>query len=55
MEEDKKRIIAELGHIRAFFEAKADMSIGDGKMLLLNWAKVARDAAELLEGMKTNE
>ena len=49
MDEDTKRICAELDHIRSYFEAKADTCIGNGKMLLLNWANMARDALELLK------
>ena len=46
---ESQRLIAELSHIQSFFEAKADMSVGNGVMLLLNWANVARDAAALIE------
>ena len=53
MDEDMKRICAELEHIRTYFEAKADTCIGNGKMLLLNWANVTRDALELLKAPET--
>lgn len=46
---DKKIIAAELQHIQTYFEAKADMSIGNGKMKLLSWANAVRDAQELLK------
>lgn len=46
---DKKMLEAELQHIQSYFEAKANMSIGDGKMKLLSWANAVRDAAELLK------
>ena len=48
---DRKIILAELQNIQRFFEAKADMSIGDGKMKLLLWANVCRDALELLKAV----
>lgn len=46
---DRKIVIAELQNIQRFFEAKADMSIGNGKMKLLSWANVNRDAVEMLK------
>ena len=46
---EHNRLIAELGHIQSFFESKAGMTVGKGKLLLLNWANVARDAAEILK------
>jgi formylmethanofuran dehydrogenase subunit B len=46
---DKKMLEAELQHIQSYFEAKANMSIGDGKMKLLSWANAVRDALELLK------
>ncbi len=48
MDEDRKRLIAELGHIREYFEAKADMAVGPGKIVLAHWAEVARGSGELL-------
>ena len=38
--------IAGLMKIAGFFEARADMAVGDAKMLLLNWMKCAEEAAE---------
>ena len=46
---DPKIVIAELQNIQRFFEAKADMSIGNGKMKLLSWANVCGDAVEMLK------
>lgn len=46
---ESQRLVAELGHIQSFFEGKAGMTVGQGKMLLLNWANVARDAAAMLK------
>ena len=48
MEDDRNRIIAELDHIREYFEAKANMSVGKGKMLLCYWANVVGDAIKYL-------
>lgn len=45
---DRERIDG-LFKIAGFFEARADMAVGDAKMLLLNWMKCAREAAEALE------
>lgn len=47
MDEDRKRIIAELGHIQCYFEGKA--AISHMNLLFLNWAHVAKDAAETLK------
>ena len=46
---ESKRLVAELGHIQSFLEGKAGMTVGQGKMLLLNWANVAREAAVMLK------
>jgi len=40
--------IAGLMKIAGFFEARADMAVGDGKMMLLNWMKCAQEAAEAM-------
>lgn len=45
---DREKLLDGLNKIREFFEARADMAVGDGKLLLLNWANTARDALELL-------
>jgi hypothetical protein len=34
--------------IAGFFEARADMAVGDAKMLLLNWMKCAQESAEAM-------
>ena len=45
---DRERIDGLL-KIAGFFEARADMAVGDAKMLLLNWMKCAQEAAEALK------
>lgn len=42
-------IIAGLEKIAGFFEARANMAIGDPKMLLLNWMRCAQEAAEAMK------
>lgn len=44
----KEERIAGLMKIAGFFQARADMAVGDGKMMLLNWMKCAQEAAEAL-------
>lgn len=44
----KEERIAGLMKIAGFFEALADMDVGEGKMLLLNWMKCAQEAAEAM-------
>lgn len=46
--DDRMMIIGGLKTIQSYFESKANMTIGNGKMLLLNWANVVRDAGEML-------
>ena len=38
-----------LQNIQRYFEAKANMAIGDGKMKMLSWARACGDALELLK------
>ena len=45
---DRIEIIKGLEKIGSFFQARADMAVGDGKMLLLNWMKCADEAAEAM-------
>ena len=45
---DRIEIIKGLEKIGDFFRARADMAVGDGKMLLLNWMKCAEEAAEVM-------
>lgn len=52
---DIDKILAGLTTIKVFFENKADMMVGEGKRLMLHWANVARDAAELIESMEKEE
>lgn len=44
--------IAGLMKIAGFFEARADMAVGDAKMLLLNWAGCAETAARELKAQE---
>ena len=45
---DKEMVKAELQNIQKYFEAKMDMTIGDGKLKMACWARTCRDALELL-------
>lgn len=45
---DRIEIIKGLEKIEGFFRARADMAVGDGKMLLANWMKCAEEAAEAM-------
>ncbi len=44
----REEIIKGLGKIGEFFRARADMAMGDGKTMLLNWMKCAEEAAEAM-------
>lgn len=44
-----EEIIKGLDKIGDFFRARADMAVGEGKMLLLNWMKCAEEAAEAMK------
>lgn len=46
---DEKIIRAELQNIQKYFEAKMDMTIGDGKLKMACWARTCHDALELLK------
>ena len=46
---DEKTIRAELRNIQKYFEAKMDMTIGNGKLKMACWARTCRDALELLK------
>jgi len=48
----REEIIKGLGKIGEFFRARADMAMGDGKMLLLNWMKCAEEAAEAMKSQE---
>lgn len=48
----REEIIKGLGKIGDFFRARADMAVGDGKMLLLNWMKCAEEAAEAMKSQE---
>jgi len=52
---DRGEVIVGLKGAKAFFEARADMAVGDGKMLLLSWANALGDAIELLKASSTEE
>ena len=47
----REEIIEKLTKMAGFFEARADMAIGDAKMLLLSWANAAMDAANMIKTM----
>ena len=51
----RDEIIVGLEKISGFFKARADMAVGDAKMLLLNWMKCAQEAAELIAAQKGEE
>ena len=44
----RDEIIRGLEKIAGFFKARADMAVGDAKMLLLNWVRCAEEAAEAM-------
>ena len=44
----REEIVKGLGKIGDFFRARANMAVGDGKMMLLNWMKCAEEAAEAM-------
>jgi hypothetical protein len=46
---DEKMVNAELRNIQKYFEAKMDMTIGNGKLKTACWARTCRDALELLK------
>ena len=48
----REEIIKGLGKIGDFFRARADMAVGDGKMMLLNWMKCAEEAAEAMRAQE---
>lgn len=47
----REEIIGKLTMMAGFFKARADMAIGDGKMLMLSWANAAMDAANMIKTM----
>lgn len=48
----RDEIIVGLEKIARFFNALADMAVGDAKMLLLNWVRCAQEAAALIAAQK---
>lgn len=52
---DEKMVRAELQNIQKYFDAKMDMTIGDGKLKKACWARTCRDALELLEARGTQK
>ena len=46
---DREKVIEGLEKIAEFFNARGDMAVGDGKMLLLSWMRAAEDALALLK------
>lgn len=49
---DREKVIDGLEKIVEFFEARGDMAVGDGKMLLLSWMRAAEDAIALLKAQE---
>lgn len=47
--------IAGLEKIAGFFEARANMAVGDAKMLLLNWVRCAETTARELKAQEPVE
>lgn len=48
----REEIVKGLDKIGDFFRARANMAVGDGKMMLLNWMKCAEEAAEALKAQE---
>ena len=48
----REEIIKGLEKIGDFFQARANMAVGDGKMMLLNWMKCAEEAAEAMKSQE---
>ena len=51
----RDEIIVGLEKIAGFFKARADMAVGDAKMLLMNWVRCAQEAAEMIAAQKGEE
>lgn len=49
---DRNEVLAGLKKAKGFFEARADMAVGEGKMLLLSWANAQAEAIELLKAQE---
>lgn len=50
----QEEIVDKLENIAGFFHARADMAIGDGKMLLLSWCNAAEEAISILKAQAAN-
>jgi hypothetical protein len=48
----REEIVSGMAKIADFFKARADMAVGDGKMLLLNWMRCAEEAAEVVRAQE---
>lgn len=48
----REEIIKGLEKIGDFFQARANMAVGDGMMMLLNWMKCAEEAAEAMKSQE---
>ena len=48
----QEEIVDKLENIAGFFHARADMAIGDGKMLFLSWFNAAEQALALLKAQE---
>lgn len=48
----REKVIEGLEKAKEFFEARADMAVGKGKMLLFSWVNAQRDAIEMLKAQE---
>ena len=48
----REEVLKTLPNLSDFFQARADMAVGDGKLLLQRWADTATAAAELLKAQE---
>ena len=49
---DREKVIEGLEKAKGFFEARAYMAVGNGKMVLLEWANAQADAIKLLKAQE---
>ena len=48
----RDEVLKSLPNLADFFQARADMAVGDGKLLLQRWADTATAAAEMLKELE---
>lgn len=48
----REEIVSGMAKMADFFKARADMAVGDGKILLLNWMRCAEEAAEVVRAQE---